>query len=182
ASDSRRQARSVRTLAAIAGCVIVVGACSSSSSSTSTSTSTSKSTTTPSSAVTTTTVATGPRSIGHVFVINLENEDYATTWGPSSPAHYLNGTLVKQGKLLTQYFGIGHASLDNYIAQISGQSPNRTTQADCVKYVEFTAKGTGSYGQAFGQGCVYPAPLKTIGDQLTAAGKTWRAYQEDMGT
>ena len=25
-------------------------------------------------------------NIGHVFVINLENEDYATTWGPSSPA------------------------------------------------------------------------------------------------
>ncbi|MDQ1456230.1 MAG: phosphatidylinositol-3-phosphatase, partial [Actinomycetota bacterium] len=160
-----------------------VGGCSSSkSTSTPTPTSTATPTSPPTSAVTTTTVASGPRSVGHVFVINLENEDYATTWGPSSPARYLNGTLVEQGKLLTQYFGIGHASLDNYIAQISGQSPNPTTQADCVKYVEFTSKGTGSYGQALGQGCVYPAPVKTIGDQLTAAGKTWRAYQEDMGT
>ena len=44
--------------------------------------------------MTTTTVATGPRSIGHVFVINLENEDYATTWGASSPARFLNRTLV----------------------------------------------------------------------------------------
>jgi len=41
-----------------------------------------------------------PRSIGHVFVINLENEDYASTWGASSPAQYLNGTLVKQGTTL----------------------------------------------------------------------------------
>src|SRR5271165_1957972 len=58
--------------------------------------------------------------IGHVFVINLENEDYATTWGPSSPATYLNGTLRPKGQLLTQYYAVGHASLDNYIAQISG--------------------------------------------------------------
>ena len=132
--------------------------------------------------MTTSTVASGPRSIGHVFVINLENEDYATTWGASSPAQYLNGTLVKKGKLLTQDFGIGHASLDNYIAQISGQSPNPATQSDCVKFVEFASKGTGRYGQALGEGCVYPASVKTIGDQLSAAGKTWRAYQEDMGT
>jgi hypothetical protein len=112
---------------------LIVGGCSSSKS-TSTAPPTSTPTSPPTSAVTTTTtVASGPRSVGHVFVINLENEDYATTWGPSSPARYLNGTLVEQGKLLTQYFGIGHASLDNYIAQISGQSPNPTTQADCVK-------------------------------------------------
>jgi hypothetical protein len=117
-----------------------------------------------------------------VFVINLENEDYGTTWGASSPARYLNGTLVPKGKLLTQYYGIGHASLDNYIAQISGQSPNPSTQGDCVKYVAFASKGTGSYGQALGSGCVYPASVKTIGDQLSAAAKTWRAYMEDMGT
>ena len=177
ASGCRRQAPWVRRLAAIACCVVVVGACSSSKS-----TSTTTPTSLPTSVVTTTTVAIGPRSIGHVFVINLENEDYATTWGTSSPARYLNGTLVAQGKLLTQYFGIGHASLDNYIAQISGQSPNPTTQGDCVKYVEFTSKGTGASGQALGQGCVYPASVKTIADQLTAAGKTWGAYQEDMGT
>ena len=117
-----------------------------------------------------------------MFVINLENEDYTATWGASSRARYLNGTLVRQGKLLTQYFGIGHASLGNYIAQISGQSPNPATQSDCLKFVEFASKGTGRYGQALGEGCAYPASVKTIGDQLTTAGKTWRTYQEDMGT
>ncbi|HEV7523487.1 MAG TPA: alkaline phosphatase family protein [Acidimicrobiia bacterium] len=117
-----------------------------------------------------------------MFVINLENENYTTSWGTTSPAQYLNGTLVKQGKLLTQYYGIGHVSLDNYIAEISGQSPNPNTQGDCVKFVEFTSKGTDKYGQALGQGCVYPRAVKTVADQLTAAGKTWRSYQEDMRT
>jgi hypothetical protein len=160
-------------LAGVLVCVLATAACSSSKDSGS------PVTTAP---TTTTTIATGPRSIGHVFVINLENEDYATTWGKASPAKYLNGTLVPEGKLLTQYYGIGHASLDNYIAEISGQSPNPATQSDCLTYVEFAAKGTGAYGQALGNGCVYPKSVKTIGDQLTAAGKTWRGYMEDMGT
>jgi hypothetical protein len=117
-----------------------------------------------------------------VFVINLENEDYENTWGPASPAHYLNRTLVPKGTLLTQYYAIGHASLDNYIAEISGQSPNPETQGDCTVYTEFVAKGTGRYGQALGSGCVYPRTVPTIAGQLTAAGKTWRGYMEDMGT
>jgi hypothetical protein len=35
--------------------------------------------------------------------------------------------------------------------------------------------------QAIGNGCVYPSSIKTLPDQLDAAGKTWRAYMEDMG-
>jgi hypothetical protein len=153
------------------------------------------STTTPSTAPTTAATATTggtttsevrhtpttTANIGHVFVINLENEDYATTWGPSSPATYLNGTLRAKGQLLTQYFAVGHASLPNYIAQISGQAPNPDTQGDCVTDREFATTGTGAYGQALGKGCVYPTPVKTIADQLDAVGKTWTAYQEDMG-
>jgi phosphatidylinositol-3-phosphatase len=129
----------------------------------------------------TTAPATGTAKINHVFVINLENENFATTWGPESPARYLNDTLVPEGQLLTQYFAIGHESLDNYIAQISGQSPNPQTQLDCVKYDEFASTGVGQYGQELGKGCVYPASVKTIGDQLDAAGKTWKAYQQDIG-
>jgi hypothetical protein len=128
------------------------------------------------------TVATpaAAKKITHIFVINLENEDYAASWGPSSPAKYLNGTLRPQGALLTQYFAIGHVSLDNYIAQISGQAPNHDTNTDCVHYVNFVSTGTGAYGQALGQGCVYPTAVKTIGDQLHAKGLTWKAYEEDI--
>jgi len=158
-------------------CVVVFGACSSSSKP-----SAKQSSPASTAATTTTTVATGPRSIGHVFVINLENENYDTTWSKSSPARYLNTTLRAMGKLLTQYYGIGHASLDNYIAEISGQAPNPRTQGDCLNYTEFVSTGTGKFGQELGAGCVYPKSVQTIADQLTAAGKTWRGYMEDMGT
>ena len=119
--------------------------------------------------------------IGHVFIIELENKGFDKTWGSGSPATYLNGTLRPQGQLLTQYYGIGHASLDNYIAEISGQAPNQDTQADCPTFSDFVSTGTDPNGQELGRGCVYPANVKTVSDQLTAAGKTWRAYQEDIG-
>ncbi|MDQ1380601.1 MAG: phosphatidylinositol-3-phosphatase [Actinomycetota bacterium] len=172
----------MRRLALLLCCALAIAACSSSSKPAATGTSATTSPA-PTNAPTTSTVAIGPRAIGHVFVINLENSNYDTTWGAKSPARYLNTTLLKQGKLLTQYHGIGHASLGNYIAEISGQSPNPSTQSDCIQYIEFTptGAGTGKYGQALGKGCVYPKSVKTIADQLTAAGKTWRAYQEDMG-
>ncbi len=174
----------MRTFIAIVSCVLVLGACSSSSKDSGATTTTTAAASSTAAATTTTTVASGPTSIGHVFVINLENENFTTTWGATSPAKYLNTTLLAQGKLLTQYFGIGHASLDDYIAEISGQSPNPRTQSDCVNYVDFTSTGTrtGAYGQALGEGCQYPKSVQTIGDQLTAAGKTWRGYMEDMGT
>jgi hypothetical protein len=116
-----------------------------------------------------------------VFIIMLENKSYQETWGPSSVATYLNGTLRAKGELLTNYYGVGHASLDNYIAQISGQAPNPSTQGDCTTYVPFVATGTGADGQLLGKGCVFPAAVKTIADQLTSAGKTWKAYEEDIG-
>jgi hypothetical protein len=162
-----------RALAALA--VLLLGAACSSSGS-------SKATTTPKTgAAPSSTAAPTPARIGHAFVINLENENYDATWGDASPATYLNGTLRPMGQLLTHYFGIGHASLDNYIAQISGQAPNPDTQADCVNYVEFRSTGVGPYGQAHGKGCVYPASVKTIADQLDAAGKTWKGYMQDIG-
>ncbi len=120
----------------------------------------------------TTTIPASQRPIGHVFVIELENEGYASTWGTQSPAHYLNDALVPRGKLLRQYYAVGHASLDNYIAEISGQPPNPQTRGDCLTYTEFTGDS----------GCVYPSSVHTIADQLAAAGKRWRAYEEDMRT
>jgi hypothetical protein len=173
---TRRRSRPLTLVAAV---LLLAGACSSSGSGKATPT-TSRTTATPGTETTTTLSAAPPGKITHVFVINLENENFATSWGMQSPAKYLNGTLVPQGQLLTQYFGIGHASLDNYIAQISGQSPNPQTQADCPNFADFVATGTGQYQQALGQGCVYPAAVKTIGDQLTTAGKTWKAYQQDI--
>jgi phospholipase C len=119
--------------------------------------------------------------LGHVFIIELENKGFDKTWGAGSPATFLNGNLRPKGVLLTQYYGIGHASLDNYIAEVSGQAPNPDTQADCGTYSDFVSTGTGDFGQELGRGCVYPTNVKTIADQLTGAGKTWKGYMEDIG-
>jgi phospholipase C len=126
----------------------------------------------PSPTATTSTTAAPPAPTPHVFVINLENKGFDQVWGESSDARWLNDTLVPKGKLLTNYYATSHASLGNYITEISGQPSNSATNADCVVYTEYVN----------GKGCVYPASVKNIGDQLTTAAKTWKSYQEDMRT
>jgi hypothetical protein len=136
-----------------------------------------------------------PGAIQHIMVIDVENESYGATF--STPGTYIAQSLLPQGELLQNYFAVGHVSLDNYIAQISGQSPNFVTNTDCLG-----PTGAGAYndvspgtpdanqsaypGQVDGQGCVYPSSVQTIGNQLDAAhpssdAKNWRVYAQDMG-
>jgi phosphatidylinositol-3-phosphatase len=124
-----------------------------------------------------------PPRIRHVFILILENENASVTFGSNPPAPYLAQTLPAQGALLTNYYGIGHASLDNYIALVSGQAPNQKTQLDCPLFADFVLQqpGLDEHGQALGLGCVYPAIVKTLPDQLEAGGLTWKGYMEDMG-
>jgi hypothetical protein len=118
--------------------------------------------------------------IGHVFIVMLENEGYDVTFGPRSPARYLNH-LKGEGALVPNYFGTSHFSLGNYIALISGQAPNPATEYDCDVFTEFVASGITPDGQLIGSGCVYPASVPTIANQLEARGLSWKAYMEDMG-
>jgi hypothetical protein len=121
--------------------------------------------------------------IKHVFVINLENKSFDETWGAASKVPYLSQTLKAQGLFLDQYFGVAHFSLPNYLAEISGQGPSKSTQGDCLAgYTEFAQTGTGADGQALGDGCVYPAAVKTLADQLTAKKLTWKGYMQDMAS
>src|SRR3954467_14730524 len=99
--------------------------------------------------------AAPPPPIRHVFIIVLENKGFEETFGPSSPAQYLSRTLTGQGQLLRQYYGIGHRSLPNYIAMVSGQAPNFETQGDCLVYTTVKpGTQTSFFGQTVGQGCV----------------------------
>ena len=120
--------------------------------------------------------------IRHVFLIVLENKSFEAAFGPGSPAPYLAKTLPARGALLTQYYSTGHWSLDNYIALVSGQAPNIATQGDCPQPVAFqpSAPGLDANGQLPGVGCVYPAIVKTLPDQLEPAGFTWKGYMEDL--
>jgi phosphatidylinositol-3-phosphatase len=122
-----------------------------------------------------------PPPIKHVFTIVLENKGFDQTFGPSSPAPYLSQTLTSQGELLRQYYGTGHASLDNYISMVSGQAPSIFTQADCPFYTDFRPAVPATDGQYVGQGCVFPPQVKSVADQLDAKGLAWKGYMEDMG-
>jgi hypothetical protein len=121
-------------------------------------------------------------AIGHVFVIVLENKDYDQSFGPQAKSPQLGQVLPSQGVLLTQYYGIAHNSLPNYIAMVSGQGPNPVTQSDCQIYQEFLPGLPISDGQSLGLGCVYPASVKTVADQLDAVGLSWGGYMEDMAS
>jgi hypothetical protein len=119
--------------------------------------------------------------IKHVFIIMGENESASTTFGPSSPAPYLSQTLKSQGLFMPNYYGVGHSSLDNYIAMVSGQAPNTATSADCGTFADFVSPTINSAGQETGAGCVYPTNVPTVMGQMDAKGVTWKGYMDSMG-
>jgi phospholipase C len=119
--------------------------------------------------------------VKHVFVIVLENQGYEATFGNPAADPYLAQTLPAQGALLQNYYATGHESNDNYISLISGQPPNAQNQADCPSFDDFTGAVMLESGVETGSGCVYPAEVQNIGTQLSAAGRSWKAYMQDMG-
>jgi hypothetical protein len=150
-------------------------------------------------------------AIKYVLVIELENESYQNTFGPNSPAVYLNSTLLPQGELIENYFATSHVSLGNYVSEVSGQQSTVAQNNDCLNFASLSnppttgnfttvspgtdANGASFPGQVVGDGCVYPGPsanahgAQTIGDQLDSAELkggppqrlNWRGYAEDMG-
>ncbi len=120
--------------------------------------------------------------IHHVWVIELENTTFSQSFGKPSADPELARVLVSQGALLKDYYGIGHDSLDNYIAEISGQAPNVQTGQDCEyfsKFLQFGGENFGKWtkdGQLSGDGCVYPRYVRNIGSQLSAHGLSWKSY------
>jgi hypothetical protein len=121
-----------------------------------------------------------PPHIKHLFIIVLENANSEKSFGKDPPSPYLGKTLADAGVLIPNYFGIGHESLDNYVAMISGQPPNPATQADCLFYAEMVPGTMNDQGIASGLGCVYPAAVKTVANQLEDSGQTWHGYMQDM--
>lgn len=119
--------------------------------------------------------------IRHVFVIVLENEGFDTTFNAHPRAPYFADTLRRAGAFLRNYYGIGHYSLPNYLAMIAGVPPTPKTQIDCPHYNNFIETGIARDGQPIGDGCVYPAHVQTIANQLDARHLTSRAFMEDMG-
>jgi hypothetical protein len=95
----------------------------------------------------------------HVFMLMMENTDYAQVIGDSRDAPFING-LAAQGTLLSNASGVYHPSDENYLA-VAG-------------------------GATFVQGAIYYPNIhvsaRNIGDEIEANGKTWKAYEQGMGT
>lgn len=130
-----------------------------------------------------------PPRIRHVWIIMLENRSAQYTYGPPGRrlAPYLAKTLRSKGAFLPDYYSTGHDSLDNYVAAVSGQASNYELGQDCGLYANFNQfsgenfdKFT-KYGQLSGEGCVFPRYIKTVSQQLSQRGLTWKAYMQDMG-
>jgi phosphatidylinositol-3-phosphatase len=118
--------------------------------------------------------------IKHVFVIVLGDQGYEGLFGSGAPAPYLATTLRQQGELIGDYYGVASGELANEIALVAGQGPTSQTASNCPVYENLSPARPGSEGQALGSGCVYPVATLTVGDQLVAAGDTWKAYVQGL--
>jgi phosphatidylinositol-3-phosphatase len=87
----------------------------------------------------------------HVFVIVMENRSYSQLIGDAYIA-----SLAAQYGVATNYQGVSHPSLPNYLALTSGSTWGITDDG------------------------FHALPAGGIGAQLTAAGIDWRAYMEGM--
>ncbi len=137
-------------------------------------------------------------AIKHVWVVVMENHAYETNFTGLNDNSYLSKTLPQYGAELTHYYGTGHSSLDNYLTMTSGQAPLTDDQGDCPAYTDAaggvdtsgTLATNANYGQfasaaganapAGDNGCVYPASVPTLFNQLDAANKTWKVYAQDL--
>jgi hypothetical protein len=140
-----------------------------------------------------------PGKIKHVWVIVLENKAFNASFTPleGTQGQYLS-QLPSQGALLTNYYGTGHSSLDNYLSMVSGQAPISDNQSDCPSYRALSGsidtsgslKTNPNYGQfvsAAGpdappgdNGCVYPSSVPTLFNQLDQSHVSWKVYAQDL--
>jgi hypothetical protein len=91
----------------------------------------------------------------HVVVVVFENEEATSIDGnPDAPTF---NALARRYAPLTTYDAIGHPSLPNYLALVSGSAHGiRSDCTDCL------VRG------------------RSLADTLEAAGKTWKTYAEDL--
>jgi hypothetical protein len=120
-------------------------------------------------------------AIKHVWVIALSGTSFSAALADPTADPYLAKQLVPKGTLLSDYTLNSSSALGNGIALLAGQSVNLDTEQNCPTYSALeppTVNATS--GLAEGVGCVYPAAVKTLADELTAGSLTWKAYVQDM--
>jgi len=91
----------------------------------------------------------------HVVIIVFENKEYKDVIGNADMPAF--NQFAEDYTLLTQYYGVRHPSLPNYISMIGGETFGITE--NCID-------------------CFINAP--SLPDLIEDSGRTWKAYQEDM--
>ncbi|MCA1831586.1 MAG: alkaline phosphatase family protein [Actinomycetota bacterium] len=138
----------------------------------------------------------GVHSFSHVVVLVLENENFSDTWDPAK-APYLN-SLKGNAVFADRYYATGHASLDNYIAMMSGQPDQPITGTDCDggglaravteripggsfldPVAEAAAQITNNFWSCV-QGQSLMANGRNFADQLEENGISWKGYMDGM--
>lgn len=130
--------------------------------------------------------------LDHVFVLMMENHSYGEILGnPNAP--FIN-QYVRQANLATQYFAVGHPSLTNYLEVVGGSNFGVTSDnypnwhhgpanPSLVDPIGGTGVDTATSASTGPFGTAIPAAQYTgitIADQLAAAGKSWKSYQENL--
>jgi phosphatidylinositol-3-phosphatase len=91
----------------------------------------------------------------HVVVIVFENKEFASVIGNSAAPTF--NAMARSYATITEYYGVSHPSLPNYLALVSGSTHGIHT--DCTR-------------------CVVSG--KNLADTLEHAGKTWKLYAEGL--
>jgi hypothetical protein len=122
--------------------------------------------------------ATGIPLFTHVTVIVMENLSLSELDESDNVmvSPFLQ-SLKTSAAYSTNYHGVTHPSLPNYLAMTSGDDFG--VGCDC------TPQGDGDCGTfsctILTHSCSCPQSTDHLGDQLEAAGRSWRAYGESMG-
>jgi hypothetical protein len=129
--------------------------------------------------------ASGVPLFSNVTVIVMENTSYSTLHDDSPKnSPYLHG-LWMSAAYSTNYHGITHPSLPNYIALASGQPGVQSDGSDVA--CDCAPAGSSCTSLLCNRFSISPTcgceqTTQHIGDQLEAAHLTWKAYAESMGT
>ncbi len=112
----------------------------------------------------------------HVFVIVMENTSLSTLMDATNTPFI--DTLFSDWASSSDYHGVTHPSLGNYLSMVSGMDTS-AIGCDC----EPTGGACNSFncnGLLHACGCAQS--ITHLGDQLETAGLTWMDYAEDMGS
>jgi hypothetical protein len=120
--------------------------------------------------------------IKHVFLIMLTGQSYLESFGNTASDPYLAKTLVKQGTLIPNYYGVAGSPLSNEVALVSGQGPTPQTLLDCPVYMPIKPGTSSTEGQFTGQGCTYPKSAQTLPEQFATAHLSWKAYIQEVSS